>query len=188
MTDLQEVRVIKALQLAFQVHQGQKRKGIGVPYISHVLSVAGKIVDEGGDEDQLIAGLLHDTVEDRGGSPLLEEIRKIFGDVVAKYVELCSDSMSFPKRPWLERKCEFIQRCAKYDEKVKLIVACDKWHNLYSLGLALASGNSHIWKQFKGGRDGTMWYYENIIDALKTGWEHPIVKELEDLLSLIKKR
>ncbi len=81
-----------ALTYAARVHAGQLRKGTKIPYVAHLLAVASLMLDAGGDEDQAIAALLHDAIEDQGGRLRLEEIRQRFGDRVARIVERCSDS------------------------------------------------------------------------------------------------
>jgi (p)ppGpp synthase/HD superfamily hydrolase len=93
-----------ALALTFELHHGHVRKGGGEPYIAHLLSVAALVLESGGDEDEAIAGLLHDAVEDRGGLSVLERIRRELGDGVADIVLGCSDACEIPKPPWRERK------------------------------------------------------------------------------------
>ncbi|MGA7622931.1 MAG: HD domain-containing protein [Candidatus Acidiferrales bacterium] len=100
-------RFDSAFQLASGLHREQCRKGTGIPYISHLMSVAALVLEAGGDEDQVIAALLHDAMEDQGGPPTLETIRRLFGDRVAEIVKECSDSESEDpenKLPWHQRK------------------------------------------------------------------------------------
>src|SRR5579862_6640323 len=99
-------RFEEALLFATRKHAGQTRKSTAVPYIAHLLSVAGLVLEAGGDEDLAIAALLHDVVEDCGGAPMLEEVRRRFGDRVAHVVEGCTDDDTAidPKPPWRERK------------------------------------------------------------------------------------
>src|SRR5215472_15495079 len=95
-------RFDRALEMAHRLHGRQKRKGCDVPYIAHLLSVAGIVLEAGGDENAAIAALLHDAVEDQGGQPTLAEIRKAFGDEVAEIVMGCTDADTIPKPPWRE--------------------------------------------------------------------------------------
>src|SRR5690348_4729734 len=97
-------RFDEAVRYAREVHDGQDRKGIGVPYISHLLGVSSIVLDDGGSEDEAIAGLLHDAAEDHGGRVRLQDIRSHFGQAVASIVEDCTDSWDTPKPPWAERK------------------------------------------------------------------------------------
>lgn len=104
-----------ALQLASELHRKQKRKGSPVPYISHLLIVAGTVLDDGGTEDEAIAALLHDAVEDQGGKAVAERIRERFGDRVAEVVLACSDADTMPKPPWRERKDAYIAHLSDAD-------------------------------------------------------------------------
>jgi (p)ppGpp synthase/HD superfamily hydrolase len=100
-----------ALQFASGLHHQQPRKGVSIPYIAHLMSVCALVLEAGGNEDQAIAALLHDAVEDQGGLPTLDTIRHMFGDPVANTVESCSDSMAIKaseKPPWRERKEKYL--------------------------------------------------------------------------------
>src|ERR1700680_1058105 len=106
-----------ALRFASGLHREQARKGVPIPYISHLMSVCGLVLEAGGDEDQAIAALLHDAVEDQGGLSTLATIRHMFGDRVANTVESCSDSTATDpteKVGWHERKDKYLEhlRCA----------------------------------------------------------------------------
>ncbi|MCX8064172.1 MAG: HD domain-containing protein [Candidatus Hydrogenedentes bacterium] len=178
---LEHERVVKAFSLAQEIHKSQIRKGSSIPYVSHLLMVAGKVLEEGGDEDQFIAGLLHDAVEDQGGMEILVEIESSFGLRVARIVSDCSDSFTFPKKPWKERKEYFIQKCQGLPEDSKLVVACDKWHNLYCILMGYYTEGENIWRRFNGNKDGTLWYYGEVIRALSCSWEGKILWELQRL-------
>ncbi|MBU1899794.1 HD domain-containing protein, partial [Myxococcota bacterium] len=93
-------RFEEALTWAHRLHQGQRRKQGGAPYIAHLLSVAALILEHGGDEDAAIAGLLHDAAEDQGGVAVLDEARRRFGDRVAEDIAACSDTLIQPKPLW----------------------------------------------------------------------------------------
>src|SRR5580693_9704905 len=98
-----------ALMYAARVHARQFRKGTTRPYIGHLLGVASIVLAHGGDEDEAIAALLHDAVEDQGGKPRLLDIRQKFGLRVAQIVEGSTDSDTLPKPPWLERKQAYLR-------------------------------------------------------------------------------
>ncbi len=97
-----------ALDMAHRYHGNQKRKGTETPYFGHLLGVASLVVDEGGDEDEAIAALLHDAAEDQGGEETLEEIREEFGERVARIVHGLSDTFEDPKPPWQKRKQDYL--------------------------------------------------------------------------------
>ena len=114
-------RFERALLFATRKHAGQSRKGTAVPYVAHLLSVAGLVLEAGGDEDLAIAALLHDVVEDCGGAPMLKEIRRRFGKRVAHVVEGCTDTDLDPKPPWRERKEDYIAHLRTADADTRLV-------------------------------------------------------------------
>lgn len=170
-------RVADALGLMFELHHTQRRKGANVPYITHLMAVAALVGEHGGDEDQFIAALLHDAVEDQGGPATLARIRALFGDGVAAYVDECSDTDAVPKPPWQERKEAHVAHVAQASAGLKLIVAADKLHNLRSTLRDLHAQGDPLWARFRGGRDNSLWYYRAMLAALRMNWEHPILVE-----------
>src|SRR3984957_9278347 len=126
-------RFERALLFATRKHAGQHRKGTTVPYVAHLLSVAGLVLEAGGDEDLAIAALLHDVVEDCGGAPMLKEVRRRFGKRVARIVNECTDADSYPKPPWRKRKEKYLRRLRKADAGARLVSAADKPNNVRSI-------------------------------------------------------
>src|SRR5205814_1417068 len=110
-------------------HAGQARKNTSVPYVAHLMSVAGLVLEGGGDEDLAIAALLHDVVEDCGGKPMLKEVRRRFGKRVAEVVDGCTDAYTIPKPPWKKRKQDYLKRLRRASGDVRLVSAADKLHN-----------------------------------------------------------
>jgi (p)ppGpp synthase/HD superfamily hydrolase len=160
-------RFERALRYAFRKHAGQSRKGTRVPYISHLLSVAGLVLEAGGDEDLAIAALLHDVVEDCGGLPVLTEVRRKFGKRVASIVEGCSDSMGDPKPPWRERKVRYLAHLRGGGVGERLVSAADKLHNARTVLHDYRELGEPIFERFKGKRDGTLWYYRALANEFK---------------------
>src|SRR6476659_4790308 len=114
-------RFDRALLYATHVHGGQRRKGTSTPYVAHMLAVAATVLEYGGDEDLAIAALLHDSVEDQGGTARLEDVRNRFGERVARIVEACSDSLADTataerKAHWQDRKAAYVEHLRKADE------------------------------------------------------------------------
>jgi len=171
-------RITEAFALMCELHHDQRRKGSDTPYIAHLMSAAALVAEYGGNEDQFIAALLHDAVEDRGGLPTLERIKAAFGPLVADYVWQCSDSHSTPKPPWKDRKRNHIKELAEAVPEVKLISAADKLHNGRSLVADRRLHGDTVWARFQGGREGTLWYYQAMAEALRQDWDHPILVEL----------
>lgn len=119
-----------APQFANQIHAAHVRKGIGAPYISHLMAVSAQVLEYFGDEDQAIAALLHDAAEDCSGLPMLETVRVMFGNGVASIVECCTDTFEDPKPTWRRRKEAYIERMKHEPASARLVVTADKLHNL----------------------------------------------------------
>jgi (p)ppGpp synthase/HD superfamily hydrolase len=156
-------RFSSALVYAHQLHINQVRKGSNIPYISHLLSVAALVLEDGGDEDEAIAALLHDAVEDCGGTPILEEIRTTFGDRVVSLVAHCTESETFPKPPWKERKERYLEQLKNGDAAVYRIAIADKLHNARSTLMDCRRLGDAAWQKFKGGKEGTLWFYRSVL-------------------------
>jgi (p)ppGpp synthase/HD superfamily hydrolase len=172
-----------AFRLTMELHNGQLRKGTNTPYLSHLLAVASLVLDYGGSEDEAIAALLHDAVEDQGGLTTLARIRREFGDEIAAVVDACSDSYTWLKSPWRSRKEKFIASLPGAAESVRRIMAADKLHNVRSILQDYRIHGEQVWRKFMGGRDGTLWYYRAALDALRQSGNSPILDELERELS-----
>ena len=161
-------RFEEALIYAVRLHARQTRKGSGVPYVSHLLGVCALVIEFGGDEDQAIAGLLHDAIEDQGGSSTREEIRKRFGERVTAIVEGCTDADTHPKPPWKPRKEAYIARLRKAPPEVRLVSAADKLHNVRTITANYRQLGENLWSRFRGGKEGTLWYYRELV---RTFWD-----------------
>lgn len=182
-------RFVEAVKLAVRLHRDQSRKGSDVPYISHLLRVAGLVLEFGADEDTAIAAMLHDAVEDQGGLETAARIRKQFGPRVERFVIGCSDSVTGadqPKRPWRERKESMMACLEDADPETQLIIACDKLDNLRSTLKEYPKVGADLWKRFSGGRDGTVWYYRGMINALREAGGCPVLDELEYVFHRLK--
>jgi (p)ppGpp synthase/HD superfamily hydrolase len=171
-------RLERAFRYAASQHKGQTRKQTAVPYLSHLMAVASLVLEAGGDEDMAMAAFLHDVVEDCGGMPRLREIHRQFGPRVAKIVEGCTDSFGEPKPAWLERKKDYLQHLKKAGKDTRLVSAADKLHNVRTVLTDYRQQGEAIWSRFKGGRDGTLWYYRAISDEFQRGKQNRITREL----------
>lgn len=164
---------------ASRLHARQRRKSGSVPYVSHLLAVTATVLEHGGTEDEAIAALLHDAVEDQGGRPQLEAIRARFGEEVAATVEATTDAFVVPKPPWRERKERYIAHLATASPSACLVSAADKLHNARCLILEGRARGAEAWTPFKGGRDGTLWYLRSVAAALRGRAPDALVDELE---------
>ena len=170
-------RFDEALVYASQLHREQLRKGSPTPYVAHLLAVTALVLENGGDEDEAIAALLHDAMEDQGGRPTLEEIRRRFGARVAEIVEGCSDADTVPKPPWRERKERYIAHLTEATSSMLLVTAADKLHNARSIVADLRRQGDAVWQLFKGGKEGTLWYYREVLVALRRRSAAPALVE-----------
>ena len=175
-------RFALALQFANQIHATQVRKGLGAPYISHLMAVSALVLEYGGDEDQAIAALLHDAAEDCGGRPMLETVRVMFGEEVASIVECCTDTFDSPKPAWRTRKEAYICRMRTEPARARLVVTADKLHNLSNTLRDIRTKGVGLWRidaagTPNGSAEKQLWYYRACRDALATGWTHPLIRE-----------
>lgn len=170
-------RVDEALELVASAFRTHVRKGSNVPYLSHLLAVAALVAEHGGDEDQIIAALLHDYLEDVDGGACVE-IEQRFGSRVAKLVLGLSDSTTKPKPPWEERKLRYLGLLRTESSELKLISAADKLHNALSLIRDHRAVGEVLWERFTPTREQTFWYYRSVVVALGDGWSHPLLDEL----------
>lgn len=161
-------RFSRAIARATEWHSDQKRKGTETPYLSHLLGVASLVLEDGGDEDQAIAGLLHDAAEDAGGEKVLVIIGAEFGERVESIVRSCSDSLTEDreaKLPWAERKEAAIAHLRQAPVETLTVAAADKLHNLRSTVVDHAAIGDRVWEKFKTGRDGFFWYHDRLHDV-----------------------
>ena len=176
-------RFEEALIYATQLHASQSRKGSATPYVAHLLAVTALVLENGGNEDEAIAALLHDAVEDQGGAVTREEVRRRFGDKIVEIVDGCTDADVIPKPPWRPRKESFIARLREAPASVRLVVAADKLHNARSVLADYRVLGESLWTRFNGGKDGTLWYYRAAVDALRSVETTPLIEELDRVVS-----
>jgi (p)ppGpp synthase/HD superfamily hydrolase len=176
-------RFISALGYTAKIHEKQIRKRTQRPYIGHLLGVASIVIEYGGDEDMAIAALLHDAVEDQGGLPRLREIQKKFGKRVARIVDGCTDAYNEPKSPWLERKRAYIARVADESAEVRMVSTADKLSNARETLYELRVHGESVFERFAGKKEGTLWYYRELLNVFREAGTNPLVEELARVLS-----
>ncbi len=169
-------RVEEAFAFASGLHRAQVRKGNGAPYVTHLMAVAACVGEHRGTEEQLIAALLHDAIEDQGVSA--DALAARFGDEVARIVVACTDAFTTPKPPWRARKERYIAHLRDADAGVKLVAVSDKLHNARSIRRDHRVVGGAVWSRFSAPVAETLWFYRAVADALAHGWSHPLVDEL----------
>ena len=172
-------RFLCAFNFAAEKHAGQTRKASTIPYIAHLMGVASLVLEFGGGEDMAIAALLHDVVEDCGGAAMLKEVRRRFGSRVAKIVDGCTDSDTYPKPPWRERKETYLRHLKSADAETRLVSAADKLNNVRSILSDYREVGESIWARFNGERDGTLWYYKALLQEFLRRRPNRLIRELE---------
>jgi GTP pyrophosphokinase len=172
-------RFEQALGFAAALHREQVRKGTAVPYVAHLLAVSSLALEHGGSEDEAIAAVLHDAVEDQGGAATQEEIRSRFGPVVADIVAGCTDTEPTRDGTWRARKEAYVARLASASPSVRLVSLCDKVHNARSILADYRGAGEAVWARFRGGKPGTLWYYRALVEAFRAHGASPLLHELE---------
>ncbi len=186
-----------AFDFAATEHQHQLRKSTQIPYLSHLMSVAALALENGGDEEQAIAGLLHDVIEDAEPSSRIayirSEINELFGSRVLSIVESCSDGEPDDqgvKPPWKPRKEAYLTRLETKDIDTLLVSCCDKLHNAKSILLDLESVGVSVFDRFSASREETIWYYralsEIFLRRLKNCKGEVAAKQLAKTVNLIE--
>lgn len=190
-------RFAAAQTFALKLHRQQMRKGTSIPYYAHLIAVTAITLEYGGTEDQAIAALLHDAVEDAGGQPTLQQIRLDFGDTVAGMVEACTDADVIPKPPFLERKRMYHAHLEHASSDALLVSAADKLHNLQAVTRDYRAHGSELWSRFvkdadslTGKRDLFIWNHRALVGTLHARMGNAIsaelVRQLETLEELMR--
>ena len=188
----ERARLTRAAQLALSWHADQSRKGSEIPYASHLLQVAGLVLEHGGDVDQAVAGFLHDCLED-ATSPEQRRaregiLRDEYGEDVLRMVRACTDTEEDEflgsKAPWKERKDRYLEHLVHADARSALVTACDKRHNLGAMvGDVRARGVQYLDRCFHAGASDQLWYFEAVVEALRDRLPERLAEELEAVLA-----
>jgi (p)ppGpp synthase/HD superfamily hydrolase len=177
-----------ALSFAARLHANQTRKGISTPYIGHLLGVASLVIEHGGDEDEAIAALLHDAVEDQGGKATESVIRRMFGKKVTDIVRGCTDceDEGGPKPAWRPRKEAYIDHLKHADASTRIVSASDKLYNARSILDGLRLVGDDVWKRFTAGREGQLWYYRSLAKEFLRAGPEALARELDATVKQIE--
>ena len=180
-------RYVETFKLAPELHGSAPRKGTTIPYVTHVMSVSALVLDNGGDEDRAIAGLLHDAMEDsEDGERMLVLIRGKFGTRVASIVEACSDTVGAPntdKPPFHRRKEMYPEKLVSADDDARLVSACDKLRNARAIVSDLRQIGNELWQRF-GTRSAAdqLWYYQSLCDVFAGRVDSSLASTLRDVV------
>lgn len=169
----------EALAFVADRFRHKTRKGTDIPYLTHLLAVMALVGEHGGSEEQMIAALLHDALEDIEGLTR-QDLECRFGGSVTDMVVALSETTGHPKPDWHTRKSQYLARLAGEGPWVKLVSAADKLHNLQCLLRDLKQHGEVVWTRFNAGCKDQVWYYKAVVEALEADWDHPLLDELRE--------
>lgn len=179
-------RFEEALVFAAQKHKAQTRKGTTIPYIAHLMQVSGLALENGANDDEAIAALLHDVMEDQDVTQ--EELTSRFGPAVAAIVIECSDSASTDKAPWKQRKTAYIAHVHTASRSARLVSSCDKLHNARAILADYQELGEPLWRRFSATRSDILWYYRSLASAFQEAQERhgePRSRVVEELAAVV---
>ncbi|GHV79358.1 hypothetical protein AGMMS49944_11490 [Spirochaetia bacterium] len=172
-----DLDIHNAITFAAKKHDGQKRKGTDIPYIVHPLEVMQILTENECEKEVIIAGILHDTLEDTDTKP--EEISRLFGDQILSIVEAESEDKS---KSWKERKQSTIDHLAGISFESVLVCCADKLSNLRSMYVDLQDSGDKLWERFNAGKDDIKWYYTSMVKEMSFLADYKMFVELEYLI------
>jgi (p)ppGpp synthase/HD superfamily hydrolase len=180
-------KFVEAVAYAAEKHATQTRKGSDIPYLGHLLSVAGFVIEADGTETEAIAALLHDAAEDQGGEATLAEIREKFGDEVAEIVGECSDTFETPKPPWRERKENYVNHLPEASDSALLVSLADKLHNGRAILRDYREVGGQLWQRFSV-QDPQLhlWYYRSLLEVYAQRVDNWMVDELREVIDKLE--
>jgi len=182
-------RFLDALTYAAELHADQTRKGSPTPYVAHLLGVCSLVLEDGGDEDEAIAALLHDAVEDQDdGKPeqLLAEIRARFGNRIASIVDECTETLKRPKPPWPERKAAYLAHLEHASDSALRVSLADKLYNATSVLRDYRLQGDALWSRFnaQAGKERTLDHYADLVGLFnRRCLASPMARELDRVVA-----
>jgi (p)ppGpp synthase/HD superfamily hydrolase len=180
-------RFVDALGFATEVHDGQLRKGTAIPYVAHLLAVSALVLEAGGSQDEAIAALFHDALEDQAERVTAADLEARYGPEVARIVVACSDHLGpGPKRPWRERKERHLAKLRHADGSILLVSLADKLHNATTLRRDLEASGPRAWERFKAGPDEQLWYHQSLVAIFRERLPGPMTEEYAATVAAIE--
>ena len=181
-------RFADALSYTFALHHRQRRRGSHAPYMAHLMGVSALVMEHGGDEDQAIAGLLHDALEDQRHQTSPEEIERRYGARVRRIVEDCTDTQVVPKPDWHPRKSAYLAHLEQAADDTLLVSLADKLYNARAILEDHGQIGEEIWRRFGKGRDAQLWYYRSLAELFSRRLPgQPMAAELERVVAELER-
>jgi (p)ppGpp synthase/HD superfamily hydrolase len=160
-------RYLEAINLAFELHRNDQRKGKATPYMAHLLSVSALVLEDGGSEDEAIAALLHDTLEDHPEKISFSDIAERFGEFVANIVMACTDTpedfSGGVKPPWKQRKQSYLDHLSEVPQEVLRVAMADKLHNVRDIRNDLSLHGERVWDRFNAEKAEQIWFFKKLL-------------------------
>lgn len=183
-----EIPVKNALGFAICVHAGQVRKGTSIPYVAHLLAVCSLVLTNGGSEEQAIAALLHDSLEDHPEKVSAAKIEQEFGRRVMEIVVACTDTPAGysggPKPPWRKRKDAYLDHIRSAGPEGSIVSLADKLDNARAIVADYRQVGDELWSRFSADKHDQLWYYGELVGAFQqAGVRSPMLDELEYLVN-----
>ena len=172
-------RFSESVRWAAMLHADDVRKGTRIAYVSHLLGVASLVLEDGGTEEEAVAAMLHDAIEDRGTPEA--EIRARFGKPIADIVVACSEPPGIDRNAttWRERKTQYLAHLeGGVSESALRVTAADKLHNARSILADLRDHGPGVWDKFNAPVADHVWYYTELVRVLSNAHDGPTVREL----------
>lgn len=160
-------RFADAFTYALHLHRYQSRKVNAAPYISHLMAVAALVLEDGGSEDEAIAALLHDAVEDQGGEPIYTEILRRYGSRVAAIVGACTIPPRSASQTWKSHKLDYLNQIRHASPEAQRVILADKLHNVRSLITNLRQTGESTWSAFAASKTDNLWLQQSLADLFE---------------------
>ncbi|OLP17018.1 hypothetical protein BST81_18765 [Leptolyngbya sp. 'hensonii'] len=178
-------RFADAFTYALHLHRYQSRKVNAVPYISHLMAVAALVLEDGGSEDEAIAALLHDAVEDQGGEPIYTEILRRYGSQVAEIVHDCTIPPCSASQPWKSHKLDYLNQIRHASPEAQRVILADKLHNVRSLITNLRQTGESAWSAFAASKKDNLWLHQALADLFEQHVHSSLVAEFRQQIHIL---
>ena len=172
-----DLSIHNAIVFTSRKHVAQYRKGSDIPYIAHLMEVMQILIENNCEKNVIIAGILHDTIEDTGAAP--DEIRSLFGENVLSIVQSETEDKT---KTWQKRKQATIDHLPSASKEAKLVCCADKLSNMRSIYADLEDIGEKAWERFNADKKSIQWYYENILKAISEISDSDMYKDLSEII------
>ena len=159
----------KAIDFSYNFYQSKYRKGLKIPYFTYLSSVSNLIIENNGNTDEAIAGLLHDLLEFDFNKKKTNVVKSRFGMKVLNIIKQCSNSthISANGEDWISSKKKFLETMSKKSQSTLLVSICDKLHSLNCIINDYNKIGKKLWTNYDHSKEDSLWYYKNLCKNFK---------------------